>query len=433
MKSKIMAVFVVAVVVLMGGILAISSVALKKSVAPLLRTSGRLAAGAVAAGLQLDSRDEVESALAAFRNEPSVTYLQVTRPSGEVIYLFRRSGRGSIARPLTTEEEETAGEVFYRTPVKADGQTIGAVTIGSAIDEREIALREARNAILAVGGVMIVCIVVAIRLYVRKAIQRPLQHAASELQSVASKVLAAARSVATASQRAADGARNQAGALSETAASTEQIGAVMQRSAATTAEVTELINRNGALTDTINRSLDDTIASMREIQDSGKQISKIVGAIDEIAFQTNILALNAAIEAARAGEAGLGFAVVANEVRSLAQRSAQAATDTTQLIAASIERANQGSSQVDSVAQVVRVNAEVSRKMRELVEELVTGASEQTRGVEHIGRAMNEIDSVTQANSANATATAEAGESLTDQAAMLGSVVGNLQTLVASV
>src|SRR5207344_3611002 len=119
-----------------------------------------------------------------------------------------------------------------------------------------------------------------------------------------------------------------------------------------------------------NATLADMMTSMQEIGASSGKISKIIKVIDEIAFQTNILALNAAVEAARAGEAGMGFAVVANEVRNLAQRSAQAARDTALLIEEMVAKADDGRAKVDQMAGAIRVITDDATKVKTLVDEV---------------------------------------------------------------
>lgn len=168
---------------------------------------------------------------------------------------------------------------------------------------------------------------------------------------------------------------------------------------------------------------------MDEIHASSGKISKIIKVIDEIAFQTNILALNAAVEAARAGEAGMGFAVVADEVRNLAQRCAQAARDTSSLIADSIRTSNDGKSKVDQVAGAVRSITAESAKVKVLVDEVSVGSEEQTRGIEQVAKAINQMEQVTQRSAASAEEGAAAAEELNAQSATMRELVDRLAAL----
>jgi methyl-accepting chemotaxis protein/methyl-accepting chemotaxis protein-1 (serine sensor receptor) len=168
---------------------------------------------------------------------------------------------------------------------------------------------------------------------------------------------------------------------------------------------------------------------MDEITGSSDKIARIIKVIDDIAFQTNILALNAAVEAARAGEAGAGFAVVADEVRSLAQRCAVAARDTTTLIEESVLNSRTGQSKVTEIVDAIRTIAEDSKRVRELVDEVNLGGREQARGIEHIGKAMTQMEHVTQSTAAIAEESASAAEELNAQSQALMKVVDRLSAM----
>lgn len=179
-----------------------------------------------------------------------------------------------------------------------------------------------------------------------------------------------------------------------------------------------------------NSSLGEMVGAMEGINASNQKTSKIIKVIDEIAFQTNILALNAAVEAARAGEAGMGFAVVTDEVRNLAQRCAQAAKDTADLIEDSIQRSNGGRIKVDRAAVSIRTITAEASKVKVLVEEINLGSVEQTRGIDQIGRAITQMEQVTQSSAANAEESAAAAEELSAEAKAMQDVVEALRAMV---
>ena len=161
------------------------------------------------------------------------------------------------------------------------------------------------------------------------------------------------------------------------------------------------------------------VGTMDQINGSSKKIADIIGVIDGIAFQTNILALNAAVEAARAGEQGRGFAVVASEVRSLAQRSAEAAKQIKTLISESVERVEAGSRQVDEAGRAMDDIVAQVRHVNELIETISSATQEQTQGIGQVGDAVSQLDKVTQQNAALVEESAAAAESLSQQAARL--------------
>jgi methyl-accepting chemotaxis protein len=161
------------------------------------------------------------------------------------------------------------------------------------------------------------------------------------------------------------------------------------------------------------------VDTMKGINDSSKKIADIIGVIDGIAFQTNILALNAAVEAARAGEQGRGFAVVASEVRSLAQRSAEAAKEIKSLIGASVERVEQGTALVDQAGTTMTEVVTSIKRVTDIMGEISAASTEQSAGVSQVGEAVTQMDQATQQNAALVEESAAAAESLKLQAQQL--------------
>jgi methyl-accepting chemotaxis protein/methyl-accepting chemotaxis protein-1 (serine sensor receptor) len=195
-------------------------------------------------------------------------------------------------------------------------------------------------------------------------------------------------------------------------------------------EAAGVVAQSGVKFEQTSGLLDETVVAMGEIQAQSGKISKIIKAIDEIAFQTNILALNAAVEAARAGEAGMGFAVVADEVRNLAQRSAQAAKDTAGLIEESIAKSQDGKSKVDQVAAAIRVIIGDASRVKTMVDEMSAGSAQQANDTGQIARAITQMEHVTQQTAANAEQGAAAAEELTAQSAALKEIMMRLSDLV---
>jgi methyl-accepting chemotaxis protein len=235
-----------------------------------------------------------------------------------------------------------------------------------------------------------------------------------------------AESVATASQQIASGnadlsgrTEQQASSLQQTAASMEQLGTTVQQNADNARQANQLAITSSAVAVQGGELVRDVVGTMREINDSSKKIADIIGVIDSIAFQTNILALNAAVEAARAGEQGRGFAVVASEVRSLAQRSAEAAREIKSLINASVERVEQGTQQVDRAGATMQEIVTSIQRVTDIVAEISAASTQQSSGVLQVGQSVSEMDKTTQQNAALVEESAAAAESLQLQAKQL--------------
>jgi methyl-accepting chemotaxis protein len=179
-----------------------------------------------------------------------------------------------------------------------------------------------------------------------------------------------------------------------------------------------------------NESMEELTGSMAEISGASEQTSRIIKTIDEIAFQTNLLALNAAVEAARAGEAGTGFAVVAEEVRNLAMRAAEAAKNTSQLIETTVKKVKEGQGVVTKANGAFTEVAESTGKVAGLVGEIAAASQEQAEGIEQINRAVTEMDRIVQENAASAEQSTSAAEEMNAQAMQMRAFVKDLATMV---
>jgi methyl-accepting chemotaxis protein len=267
---------------------------------------------------------------------------------------------------------------------------------------------------------------IALRTGDTSSIMATLKRMSESLASTVTAVRQNAEQVATASSQIASGnsdlssrTEQQASSLQQTAASMEQLGSTVRHNADSARQANQLATSSSAVASQGGALVQDVVSTMQNINDSSKKIADIIGVIDGIAFQTNILALNAAVEAARAGEQGRGFAVVASEVRTLAQRSAEAARQIKSLIQASVERVEQGTQQVDRAGATMRDIVASIQRVTDIVAEISAASVEQSSGVSQVGQAVSELDKATQQNAAMVEESAAAAESLKQQSQQL--------------
>ena len=331
-----------------------------------------------------------------------------------------------------------------------------------ASDEAEASYRSTRLALLAIGGVALVAGIAAAffisrqligqlggepqevtrvaeniaagdlsqEVHTRAGDQSSLLFAMHKMRNslvgIVSGVRGNAEGVSTASTEIAQGnselssrTEQQASALQQTAASMEELSSTVRQNADNARQGNQLALTASNVASEGGAVVAEVVQTMKGINESSRKIADIIGVIDGIAFQTNILALNAAVEAARAGEQGRGFAVVASEVRSLAQRSADAAKEIKILISASVGRVEQGTALVDKAGDTMTEVVRAIRRVTDIMGEISAASSEQSQGVSQVGEAVTQMDQATQQNAALVEESAAAAASLKTQAAEL--------------
>jgi methyl-accepting chemotaxis protein len=249
-----------------------------------------------------------------------------------------------------------------------------------------------------------------------------------DIRQAASSIDAASAEIATGNQDLSARTEQAASNLEETASSMEEITATVKQSADSARQASLLAGTAAAVAQRGGSVVSQVVTTMDEINQSSRKIADIIGVIDGIAFQTNILALNAAVEAARAGEQGRGFAVVAGEVRTLAQRSAQAAKEIKELIGTSVEKVQGGSRLVQEAGSTMEEIVTSVQRVTDIINEITSAAAEQSDGIGQVNVAISQLDQMTQQNAALVEQSTAAASSLREQARELNEVLNAFNT-----
>ena len=363
-----------------------------------------------------------EQRQAAERLQADETFEAVARLRGRAL---ERSAEGGFG--------VDPAEWFERVTAKIDRMKGFEDRLADDYQAEVAALRaQARNQLTLAGALMafVLAATIGVSLVATRAVRRSLEVVIHNVHSSMQEFGDTARQVAGVSVTLADGASAQAAALEESSAALEETSSMTKRNSESSASAQRAASQARATADAGAERMQAMRTAMDAINRGSEDIAKILKTIDEIAFQTNILALNAAVEAVRAGEAGAGFAVVAEEVRALAQRCAAAARETADKIGDSVAKSRQGAELSGEVARNFEEIQHQIRQVDSVVSEIATASAEQTRGITEVTSAVSEMDKVTQANAAHAEETAAAAEQLNGQAVKLLAAVELLQHMV---
>jgi methyl-accepting chemotaxis protein len=257
---------------------------------------------------------------------------------------------------------------------------------------------------------------------------KQLRDAMRGVGQAASLVSSGSVEISQASDNLSKRTEQQAASLEETAAALEEVTANVRSTSQRAGDARDLVRGARSRAENSSQVVTNAVSAMGKIEHSSRQISQIIGVIDEIAFQTNLLALNAGVEAARAGEAGKGFAVVAQEVRELAQRSANAAKEIKSLIGNSEVAVSEGVRLVNDTGEGLSAIAELVQQINQHMDAIATAAQEQSMGLSEINSAVNHMDQATQQNAAMVEQMNAAGTGLAQESSRLGELLGTFQT-----
>jgi methyl-accepting chemotaxis protein len=380
----------------------------------------------------------------------TLTFTTMPGAAGKDLDAFLRSPAAAAAAARMLADGQDTGELFEEQingkthlsifqPIANDAschhchgssrKVLGGLHVRTAAEGAVQMARSARNQSLLIGGGGIAVLILAIYCLFQRLVNRPMQrlldlagkmrsndlshsvevcgrteisHLSARMNVVNRGLREMIGEIAAASNTLSTSATEQASSLEETSAALEEMSSMTQRSAQDAQAADTLMRGAKQVATRANQSMSQLIESMSKISRTSEETSKIVKTIDEIAFQTNLLALNAAVEAARAGSAGAGFAVVANEVRSLAMRAAEAARDTSDLISGTVKSVQEGSTLVSETNEALAEVGATMLKTAERVSAIAAASQEQALGIEQINKAVAEMDKATQDYAATA-------------------------------
>ena len=328
----------------------------------------------------------------------------ITQPVGRVVAMLGEMSKGRLNTRLKMESKDEIGQMADTMDDFADNLQSGVVAGLQKLAQGDLTFEAKAHDEQDVIGTALV------------KTNEDLNRIVGEILAATEQIAAGSSQVSSSSQSLSQGATESAASLEEITSSMTEMASQTKLNAENSTQANQLAGEARKAAETGNEQMEKMMAAMSDINQAGQNISKIIKVIDEIAFQTNLLALNAAVEAARAGRHGKGFAVVAEEVRNLAARSAKAAKETAELIEGSVKKTENGTEIAAQTATSLQAIVNAITKATDLVGEIAAASNEQAQGISQVNEGLNQIDQVTQTNTANAEEGAAAAEELSSQA-----------------
>ncbi len=294
---------------------------------------------------------------------------------------------------------------------------------GEVLVEESISATNQMTIIIITVIIAGLVLAVALGLIITNSIMKPMNKATGDLNVSGNNLEGAANQIASASQELSSGASELASSVEEITSSMEELQSIIESNTKSVNEAELLMKETATAAATSSTRTDELLTMMQEINENSRKVVKVNKVIDDIAFQTSILALNAAVEAARAGEAGRGFAVVADQVKALAQKSAEASSETSELIETVVNNIEKGTERTQEVTADVKKVSDAANKVNILLDEINRAFKEQSKGANQVTKAISQVNTVVQQTAASSEETASAGEEMLAQVEQLREIV----------
>jgi methyl-accepting chemotaxis protein len=354
--------------------------------------------------------------------------LLVRDAEGKAITLGSR--RDANWNVVDSKDDIRGDYIISKKDVSKDASKLGVVELYMTDKFMKEELMKSVITTIIIAAIINLSLIAILFFSLRMLLIKPITKVISGLEGTAEQVAVAADHITTSGQSLAEGASEQAASIEETSSSLEEMASITKQNADNASHADSIMRDANQIVVKANESMSRLTVAMQEISNASQETSKIIKTIDEIAFQTNLLALNAAVEAARAGEAGAGFSVVADEVRNLAMRAADAARNTSHLIEGIVVKVKEGYGLVELTDKAFATVMERSSEVGKLVSEISASSREQAQGVEHVNIAVAEMDKVVQQNAANAEEFASSSQQLSSQAEQMRVFVEALEGVI---
>ncbi|MCA1949191.1 MAG: methyl-accepting chemotaxis protein [Treponema sp.] len=385
--------------------------------APALEAYDKIARTAEEDQLYKDFRQKLD----VFRNENNI----IIEEAKKLLTLNDGAERTRLIEDINKRALSGSNRTAFNAMIAAQTKLVDYVKhyYGELLVEQSITSANRMVQIILFVLIAGIALAVVLGILITSSITKPMNKATGDLNLSGNNLEGAANQIASASQELSSGASELASSVEEITSSMEELQSIIESNTKSVNEAELLMKETAAAAATSSTRTDELLAMMQEINENSRKVVKVNKVIDDIAFQTSILALNAAVEAARAGEAGRGFAVVADQVKALAQKSAEASSETSELIETVVNNIEKGTERTQEVTADVKKVSEAANKVNILLDEINRAFKEQSKGANQVTKAISQVNTVVQQTAASSEETASAGEEMLAQVEQLREIV----------